>query len=418
MEGRTAKVAAKRHGRNDMNRGHAIAVSLPLLLAAAPAFAAGTYDPGASDTEIKIGNTWPFSGPASSTSPVEREMAGYFAMVNDHGGVNGRKINFIALDDGYAPPKTVEDTRRLVEEDHVLLMFGQLGTPTNVAVEPYLNGRKVPQLFVTTGSTSVINPKKYPWTIGFQASYAIESKVWAQYILAEHPDAKIGILYQDDDFGTDHLTPFLDALGGKAKSMVVAKATYAVTDPTVTSQIITLKSAGADTFMLFAQSRAAAQAVSAVRDQAGAGALIFLPFVATASSVIGPVGNAKLKGVISTDSAKDPTDPAWADDAAVKDYRAWVQKYVPAEDRESDIASPTGYVSAQAMVEVLKRAGNDLTRANVMKIVTSMHDWTLPLLLPGVTLNTSADNYYPMRTLQLKQFDGTRWALIGKPLTE
>jgi ABC-type branched-subunit amino acid transport system substrate-binding protein len=384
---------------------------------ALPALAAGTYDPGASDQEIKLGNTWPFSGPASPTSPVERQMAGYFAMINDQGGVNGRKINFIALDDGYSPPKTVELTRRLVEQDQVLLMYGQLGTPTNVAVRPYLNAKKVPQLFVTTGSQSLIDPKKFPWTMGFQASYAVESTVFAKYILAERPNAKIGILYQDDDFGSDHMDPFIAALGDKAKTMVVSKVSYAVTDPTVTSQIISIKAAGADTLVLAAQSRAAAQAITAARDQAGWNALIFLPFVASAKSVVGPVGDERLKGVISSDSTKDPTDPTWADDPAAKDYLAWVKKYTPAQDQESDAASPLGYVSAQAMVEVLKRCGDNLTRANVLKVATSLHDVSLPLLLPGITLNTSPDNYYPMHTLQLKRYDGTRWVLIGKPVT-
>jgi branched-chain amino acid transport system substrate-binding protein len=401
-----------------MNRIFASAGLALCMFAPGFASAAGTYDPGASDTDIKLGNTWPFSGPASPTSPIERQMAGYFAMINDQGGVNGRKINMIALDDGYSPPKTVELTRRLVEQDQVLLMYGQLGTPTNVAVRPYLNSHKVPQLFVTTGSTSLIDAKKYPWTMGLQASYAVESTVFAKYILAEHPNAKIGILAQDDDFGSDHVDPFLAALGDKAKTMVVAKTSYAVTDPTVTSQIITLKSAGADTIYLAAQSRAAAQAISAARDQAGWNALIFLPYVASAKSVVGPVGDDKLKGVISADSNKDPTDPAWADDPDVKAYLAWNKKYTPAQDQESNAGSPGGYVSAEAMVEVLKRCGDDLTRANVMKVVTSFNDMSLPLLLPGITLNTSPDNYYPMHTMQLKRYDGTRWVLIGQPITE
>ena len=384
--------------------------------AAGRADAAGKYDPGASDTEIKLGTTWAFSGPVSSTSPVERQMAGYFAMINDQGGVNGRKINFLALDDGYQPPKTVEQTRRLVEQDQVLLMYGQIGTPTNVAVRPYLNSKKVPQLFVTTGSYSLIDPKKYPWTMGFQSSYAAESRVIARYILTEKPNAKIGILYQDDDFGTDHLQPFLEALGDKAKTMVVAKVSYAVTDPTVTSQILSLKAAGADTLYLMAQSRAAAQAVSAARDQGGENLLLFIPYVATAKSVIGPVGDDKLKGLMSTESTKDPTNPVWANDPAVKDYLAWVDKYVPEQDRASDRASPLGYISAQAMVEVLKRAGDDLTRANILKVATSLHNVTLPLLLPGITLNTSAEDYFPIHTLQLKRYDGVRWQLVGKPV--
>jgi ABC-type branched-subunit amino acid transport system substrate-binding protein len=394
----------------------ALVVVAASSLAAGQVAAAGKYDPGASDTEIKLGTTWAFSGPVSSTSPVERQMAGYFAMINDQGGVNGRKINFIALDDGYQPPKTVEQTRRLVEQDKVLLMYGQIGTPTNVAVRPYLNSKKVPQLFVTTGSTSLIDPKKYPWTMGFQSSYATESRVIARYILTEKPNAKIGILYQDDDFGADHLQPFLEALGDKAATMVVAKVSYAVTDPTVTSQILSLKAAGADTLYLMAQSRAAAQAVSAARDQGGENLLLFIPYVATAKSVIGPVGDAKLKGLMSTDSTKDPTDPAWANDPAVKEYLAWVDKYVPEQDRESDRASPLGYVSAQTMVEVLKRAGEDLTRENIMKVATSLHNVRIPLLLPGITLNTSETNYFPIHALQLKRYDGTRWQLVDKPI--
>jgi ABC-type branched-subunit amino acid transport system substrate-binding protein len=310
----------------------------------------------------------------------------------------------------------VEQTRRLVEQDQVLFMYGQLGTPTNVAVRPYLNGKKVPQLFVTTGSNSLIDPKKYPWTMGFQSSYALESTVFAKYVLAERPNAKIGILYQDDDFGSDHLDPFLAVLGDKAKKMVVAKASYAVTDPTVSSQIISLKSAGADTLYLIAQSRAAAQAVSAARDNGGQDLLIFLPFVATAKSVVGPVGD-KLTGVISTESTMDPTDPEWANDPAAKDYLAWVDKYTPEQDHASDASSPLGYVSAENMVEVLKRAGDDLTRDNIMKVATSIHDQSLPLLLPGILLNTSADDYFPIHTLQLKRYDGARWVLTGKPIS-
>jgi branched-chain amino acid transport system substrate-binding protein len=389
-----------------------------LALAPSPACAAGTYDPGVSDTEIKLGNTWAYSGPVSPTSPIARQMAGYFAMINDQGGVNGRKVKFISLDDGYVPPKTLEDTRRLVEQEKVLLMYGQLGTPTNAAAQPYLNSRKVPQLFITTGANSLINPKKYPWTMGFQASYALESIVFAKYILAERPNARIGILYQADDFGNSRIGPFLATLGPKAGEMVVAKASYEVTDPTVTSQIISLKGAGADTLYLAAQSRAAAQAIAASRDQAGWNALIFLPFVASARSVVGPVGDERLKGVISSDSSKDPTDPSWADDPAAKAYLAWVAQYTPAQDRESNAQTPTGYVSAEAMVEVLRRAGDNLTRANVMKVATSLDKLSLPLLLPGITLSTSADNYDPIHTLQLKRYDGSRWVLIGKPISD
>jgi ABC-type branched-subunit amino acid transport system substrate-binding protein len=285
-------------------------------------------------------------------------------------------------------------------------------------VQPYLNGRKMPQLFVFTGSNSLINPKKFPWTVAVGSSYGFEGIVWAKYILATRPNAKIGIFYQDDDFGSDHMDPFLTALGDKAKTMVVGKASYAVTDPTVTSQIISLKSAGADTFVLFAQSRAAAQAISVARDQAGPDALIFVPYVASAKSVLGAVGNEKLKGVLSTDSYKDATDPIWADDQGAKDYLAFVQKYTPASDHESDASSAGGYVAAQTMVEVLKRCGDTLTRANVMKVVTNMKGWTVPMILPGITMNTSPDNLFPVHMTQIKRYNGSRWELVGKPISD
>ena len=381
---------------------------------AGPAAAAGKYGPGVSDTEIKIGNTWPYSGPVSVTSPLAREMAGYFKMINEKGGVNGRKIAFISLDDGYIPPKTMEQTRRLVERDNVLLMFGSLGTPTNMAVRPYLNSHKVPQLFVTTGSNSLIDhPDKYPYTMGFVGSYSTESRVFARYILDNHPNAKIGILYQDDDFGHDYMDPFIAALGDKGSKMVVAKASYAVSDPTVTSQIISLRSAGADTLFFAAQSRAAAQAIATARDQVGWNALILLPYVATAKSVVGSVGK-KLTGVISTDTSKDPTDPAWANDPAVKEYLAWVKKYTPERDQASDAGSPAGYISAEAMTYVLKLCGDDLTRENVMNVVTHLHNVTFPLLLPGIALNTTPQDHTPVDSMYLKQFDGSRWVLISK----
>jgi ABC-type branched-subunit amino acid transport system substrate-binding protein len=398
----------------------AAAVSLAALsLASTAAFAAGKYDQGASDTTIKIGNTFPYSGPVSVTAPQVRQMKAYFDYLNDQkGGVNGRKIDFVSLDDGYQPPKTVELTRRLVEQDKVLLMFGSEGTPTQVAVEPYLNSRKIPQLFVLTGSNSLIDPKKYPYTVATGSSYGFEGLIWAKYILQEKPNAKIGIFYQDDDFGTDHISGFMAALGEKNKGMVVGKASYAVTDPTVTSQIISLKSAGADTFVLFAQSRAAAQAISVARDQAGPDAMIFVPYVASAKSVLGAVGDEKLKGVLSTDTTKDTTDPTYADDQGVKDYVALIEKYVPESDRASDRSSAGGYTAAQAMAEVLRRAGDDLTRANIMKIVSNIDHWTLPIYLPGISLNTSPDNLFPMRVTYMKRYNGTRWDIVGKPISE
>ena len=394
------------------------AAAFAVALAAAPALAGGTYDPGASDTTIKLGNTFPWSGPVSVTVPQVRQMAGYFNMINDQGGVNGRKIEFTSLDDGYSPPKTVELTRRLVEQDQVLAMSGSEGTPTQIAVQPYLSGKKIPQLFVLTGSNTLIDPKKYPYTIATGSSYGFEGIVWAKYILQTRPNAKIGILYQNDDFGSDHMGPFLATLGAKSQAMVVAKASYAVTDPTVTSQITTLRGAGADTFVLFAQSRAAAQAVSAARDQAGPDALIFVPYVASAKSVLGAVGDEKLKGIISTDSVKDSTDPMWADDPGVKQYLAFIEKYVPPQDRESDRSNAGGYVEAQTMVEVLRRAGDNLTRENIMKIASNIKDWTFPIFLPGIAFNTSPTNLFPLTITQIKRYNGTRWEIVGKPITE
>jgi branched-chain amino acid transport system substrate-binding protein len=396
------------------------AVTLAAMTAAvATASAAGKYDQGATDTSIKIGNTSPYSGPVSVTAPQVRQMKAYFDYLNaEKGGINGRKIDFVSLDDGYQPPKTVELTRRLVEQDKVLLMFGSEGTPTQVAVEPYLNSRKIPQLFVLTGSNSLIDPKKYPYTVATGSSYGFEGLVWAKYILQERPKAKIGIFYQDDDFGSDHIAGFMAALGEKNKDMVVGKASYAVTDPTVTSQIISLKSAGADTFVLFAQSRAAAQAISVARDQAGPDAMIFVPYVASAKSVLGAVGDEKLKGLLSTDTVKDTTDPAWADDQGVKDYIALIEKYVPESDRVSDRSSAGGYTAALAMAEVLRRAGEDLTRENIMKIVKNMDHWTFPIYLPGISLTTTPDNLFPMRITQMKRYNGQRWEMIGKPISE
>ncbi len=352
-------------------------------------------------------------GPGSVTSPLERQTAAYFRMVNDQGGVDGCKIDFIAIDDGYIPAKTVEATRRLVELEQVLLMCGQLGTPTNIAVRPYLNMHHIPQLFVTTGPNSLINPEKYPWTMGFAVSYALESRVFAKYLLAKRPHAKIGVLYQDDDFSGDHINPFLATLGNKAATIVVAKQSCGATDANVASQIIALHSAGADALYLMAQGRAAVQAVAAVRNQPGWDPLIFMSYAATAKSVAATLGD-KLAGVMSVDSSKDPTDPSWADDPGVKDYLSWVRKYAPPQDQASDAASPGGYLSAEVLVALLRRCGDMLTRINVMMQATSIKDMSLPLLLPGITLSTSPSDYLPMHRAMLKRFNATRWGRGGR----
>jgi branched-chain amino acid transport system substrate-binding protein len=391
-----------------------VALAVLIALAAGPA-SAGQYDTGASDTTIKIGQTYPLSGPDSGAAFGARAMAAYFAMLNDKGGVNGRKIALQTLDDGYSPPKTVEQTRRLVESDGVLLVFASLGTPTSEAVRPYLNNKKVPQLFLVTGASSVVDPKRYPWTMAGIPSYAAEGRIFAKYILTEKPDAKIAILFQDDDFGRDHLDAFLGQLGDRASKMVVAKASYQITDPTLTSQVITLKGSGADTVYLITQGRASPQSVTAVR-ALGWNPLILLPGVSTSKGIIGSVGDEALKGVVSGGYMKDATDPAYADDPAVKDYLAWVEKYVPASDQRIDKSAANGYVAAELMAEVLRRCGDDLTRANVLRQATSLKDFTMPMLLPGVTVETSSTNYFPFGELQMERYDGTRWAPFGKPI--
>jgi len=376
---------------------------------------AGKYDTGASDSSIKIGQTYPYSGPDSGAAFGARAMAAYFAMLNDEGGVNGRKIDLHSLDDGYSPPKTVEQTRRLVESDGVLLIFASLGTPTSEAVRAYLNGKKVPQLFLVTGASSVVDPKRFPWTMAGIPSYAAEGRIFAKYLVTEKPDAKIGILYQDDDFGRDHLDAFLGELGERASKMVVAKVSYQITDPTLSSQMITLKGSGADTVYLIAQGRAAPQSISAVR-ALGWNPLILLPSVSTSKGIIGSVGDEALKGVVSGGYMKDPTDPAYADDPAVKTYLAWMEKYVPAADWRIDKSAANGYVAAQLMAEVLRRCGDDLTRANVLRQATSLKDFTMPMLLPGITVDTSATDYFPFGKLQMERYDGARSAPFGKPI--
>lgn len=392
----------------------AVAVGLLIAWGTAPA-SAGHYDTGATDTTIKIGQTYPLSGPDSGASFGARAMASYFAMLNDKGGVNGRKIELDTLDDGYSPPKTVEQTRRLVESDGVLLMFASLGTPTSEAVKPYLNNKKVPQLFLVTGASSVVDPKKYPWTMAGIPSYAAEGRIFAKYILAEKPDAKIAILYQDDDFGADHLNAFLGQLGDRASKMVVAKASYQITDPTLTSQMLTLRDSGADTVYLITQGRASPQSVTAVR-ALGWNPLILLPGVSTSKGIIGSVGDEALKGVVSMGYMKDATDPAYANDPAVKDYLAWVEKYVSAADARIDRSAPNGYVAAALMAEVLRRCGDDLTRANVLKQATSLHDFSMPMLLPGITVDTSSTDYFPFGKQQMERYDGTRWVPFSKPI--
>jgi branched-chain amino acid transport system substrate-binding protein len=377
---------------------------------------AGQYGPGVSDTEIKIGNTMPYSGPASSYGVIGKSEAAYFNIINEQGGINGRKINFISRDDGYSPPKTVEMVRKLVEEDQVLLTFNILGTPPNTAVQGYLNDNKVPQLFVATGADKWNDPKNHPWTMGWQPSYRVEARIYARYILKNLPDAKIAVLYQNDDFGKDYLTGLRDGLGDKADKMIVATKTYETTDPTIDSQVVALQGSGASVLLTAAISKFAAQVIRKVYD-IGWKPTHFLSNVSTSVGlVMQPAGLEKGSGVISAAYLKDPTDPQWHDTLEYKEWLAWMKKYNSSAN-VSDVFSVYGYSLAQTMVVVLKASDDMLTRENVMKQAASLHNLALPMLLPGITVSTSADDFAPIKQMQLQKFDGTTWRLFGEVIS-
>ncbi|MGA8051027.1 MAG: ABC transporter substrate-binding protein [Burkholderiales bacterium] len=380
-------------------------------LGAGTAVGAGKYGPGVTDTEIKIGHIGPYSGPASAYGTIGKAIAAYFKMVNDNGGINGRKIDFLSMDDGYSPPKAVEQARKLVEQDQVLLIFQSLGTPSNSAIHQYMNAKKVPQLFVATGASKWGDPKHFPWTMGWQPSYPSEAKIYAHYLLTEKPNAKVAILYQNDDYGKDYLNGFLEGLGDKAKTMVVAKESYEVTDPTVDSQIIKLKNSGADTFFNITTPKFAAQAIRQAYD-IGWKPLHFLNNVSSSiGSVLKPAGLDKSVGLITTAYLKDATDPQWKDSPDMKAWNAWMDKYLPGADKANSFYV-YGYAVGYSMAEVLKRAGNDLTRENVMKVASNLKDVEFPLALPGVKLDTT--DYFPIDCQQLARFDGQKWSLFGK----
>ena len=391
----------------------ALTAALALSL---PAAAEKKYSPGASDTEIKIGQTMPYSGPASARGAIGKAEAAYFAMINEQGGVNGRKINFISLDDGYSPPKAVEQTRKLVEQDEVLLIFSSLGTPSNSAIHKYMNAKKVPQLFISTGATKWGDPKNFPWTMGWQPNYQSEARIYGQYLLENKPDAKIGVLFQNDDYGKDYLKGLKDALGDKAAKMIVMEASYEVSDPTVDSQIVALKGSGADTLMTFATPKFAAQTIRKTFD-IGWKPLHFLNNVsASVAAVLGPAGLDKSKDIITALFLRDPTDPQWAKDPAMQFFQSWMKKYNPGAD-PADLANVVGYNLAANLDYVLKTCGDDLTRENIMKVAANMKDVEMPLLIPGIKINTSATDFFPVAQLKLARFDGKRWNLFGDVLS-
>ena len=383
------------------------------LALVAPAHAQKKYGPGASDTEIKLGQTMPYSGPASAYGAIGKAEVAYFKMVNDQGGINGRKVNLISLDDAYSPPRTVEQTRKLVEEEQVLALFNPLGTPTNTAIHKYVNAKKVPHLFVATGATKWGDPKNFPWTIGFQPNYQIEGKIYARYILKNKPDARIGILFQNDDYGKDYVTGFKAGLGDKAKAMIVSEVSYEVTDPTIDSQIVTLKASGADVFFNVTTPKFAAQAIRKAYDIGWKPLHLLNNVSSSVGAALTPAGLDKSVGLVTALWGKDPTDPQWAKDPGMQRWRDFMAKYMPGAD-VNDFNYVYGYGAAQLMTVVLKACGDDLTRENLLKQATTLKDTTLDILLPGIKYNTGPDDYFLVEQLQLARFDGKRWVLFGE----
>jgi len=390
--------------------------ALAMALAASPALAQKKYDPGASDTEIKIGQTVPFSGPASAYASIGKTQAAYFKMINDQGGINGRKINLIQYDDAYSPPKAVEQVRKLVESDEVLLTFQIVGTPSNAAVQKYLNAKKVPQLFAATGASKFTDPKNFPWTLGFNPNYFVEGRIYGQYILKEHPNAKIGVLYQNDDLGKDYLNGIKAGLGDKAAKMIVAEASYEVSDPTVDSQIIKIKDAGADLFFSASTPKQAAQAIKKIYEMGWHPIQIVDINATSVGAVLQPAGLEASKGLISTNYGKDPADPQWKDDPGMKRYFDFMAKYYPDGDKNSNF-NTYGYSTAQLMVHVLKQCGDNLTRENVLKQATNLKNVELDMALPGIKGNTAPNDYRVNKQLQMMRFNGERWELFG-PILE
>ena len=375
------------------------------------ALAQKKYDTGATDTEIKIGNIMPYSGPASAYGIIGKTQAAYFAKINAEGGINGRKINFVSYDDGYSPPKAVEQARKLVESDEVLFIFNSLGTPSNSAIQKYMNEKKVPQLFVATGATKWDDPKNFPWTMGWQPNYQSEGRIFAQYILKNHPDGKIGILYQNDDYGKDYVKGLKDGLAGKMT--IISELPYEAADPTVDSQMVSLKAFGADIFYNVTTPKFAAQAIKKMAEIGWKPLHLLNNVSASVGSVIKPAGFEASQGIISANYAKDPTDPQWKDDKAMKEWHAFLDKYYPDADRK-DGSVIFGYNVSQTLVQILKQCGDDLTRENVMKQAASLKNFELGLLLPGIKINTSPTDFAPLSSMQLMRFKGESWELFGE----
>ena len=391
----------------------ALLVALAVASLAGPGVAAAQTVVGVTATEIKVGNTNPYSGPASAYGTIGKAIGAYFKKVNDDGGINGRKINYISYDDQYSPPKTVEMVRKLVEQDQVAFMFQTLGTPPNSAIHKYMNEKKVPHLFVATGATKWNDPKNFPWTMGYQPNYQTEGRIYAAYMLKNMPDAKVGILYQNDDYGKDYLKGFEDGLGDAAKKLIVMKQSYEVTDPTIDSQIVNLKNSGANVFFNITIPKFAVQAIKKSYD-IGWKPLHFLNNVSSSlGSVLKPAGLDASKGLITALYMKEITDPQWKNDKGYQDWVVWMKKYYP-EGAVDDQSNAFGYNVAILMTQVLKQCGNDLSRENIMRQAANVKNFELPLLLPGIKINTSPTDFAPIEQEQLAKFDGERWAIFGE----
>ena len=390
-----------------------IVLAVSLFVASGVAFAEKKYGPGASDTEIKIGQTMPYSGPASAFGWIGKAQAAYFAKLNEEGGINGRKVRLISLDDGYAPPKTMEQTRKLVEEENVLFLFQGLGTAAQTAVQKYLNQRAVPQLFLASGAMKWGDPKNNPWTIMWQPPFQHEAHIMARYVQRQMPNAKVAVLFQNDDFGKDILIGIQDGFGEMRKQFIVAEVSYEVTDPTVDSQIISLKASGADVLMLASTPKASAQAIRKIANL-GWKPTVFMTYASSSVElVLKPAGFDNAKGIISSAYLKDPSDPTLRNDKEVLAYLDWVKKYLP-DANPYDIYVAYGYANAHTLTHVLRQCGDELTRENVLRQATHMSDVVTPMLLPGIKLNTGAADYFPLEQLQLMRFDGERWVRFGE----
>jgi branched-chain amino acid transport system substrate-binding protein len=394
-------------------RSATFAAATGLLLASATgALAQKKYDTGATDTEIKIGNVEAYSGPASAYGVIGKTEEAYFKMINDQGGINGRKINFISYDDAYSPPKTVEQVRKLVESDEVLLVFNALGTPTQTGVQKYHNSKKVPQLFLATGASKWNDPKNFPWTMGYQPSYRVEARIFAKYIMKEKPDAKIGIFYANDDFGKDYVAGFKDVLGDKYKATVVEES-YETSEPTIDSHVLKLRDAGVTVFVNIATPKFAAQAIKKIHEINWKPMQVMTDVSISIGAVMKPAGLDASEGVLSAGYLKDASDKQWANDEGMKRFMAFIEKYMPGAN-VSDTNVVYGYSAAQTMVEVLKKAGDTLTRENVMKQAASLNNSTTDTLLPGISITTSASDFAPIEQLQMMRFKNGQWEMFGE----